>query len=82
MGINLKRLALIAVGGALLASCGGSDNAAVVTPPVVVPPAARIEDGFGANFGTTYRADPNTEARDPAAGDISPVDATKEPTTI
>lgn len=68
--------------GAGLAACGGGDNAAPPPPVVVVPPAPKLEDGFGANFGIAYRADPNTDAKDPAAGDIVPLSLTTEATTI
>lgn len=77
-----KIAAITAVAGAL-AACG-SDNAPAPAPPTTAPPttAARIEDGFGANFGTAYRADVNSSPRDPVAGDIVPLDLTKDPTTI
>ncbi len=77
----LRNIALATLLAAALAACGGNDKAPA--PPVVVtPPAAKLEDSFGANFGTAYRADPNTEAKDPAAGDIVPLSLTTEPTTI
>lgn len=64
-----------------LAACGGDDNdGAVVTPPT--PPSAKLEDGFGANFGTTYRAGNNTDPRDPAAGDVIAVSATTDPVPV
>ena len=71
---------LVAVG---LTACGGNDTPAPA-PPVVVPPppAAKLEDGFGAVFGTTFRADANGEATDPSPGDIIPLDLTKEAVTI
>lgn len=66
-----------------LAACG-SDNSAPPPAPVVTtpPPAARLEDGFGAGFGTAFRADVNGVARDPVAGDLAPLDLTKDATTI
>lgn len=67
--------------GAGLAACG-SNNAPPPPPVVVVPPAAKLEDGFGANFGIAYRADPNTDAKDPVVGDIIPLSLTTDPTTI
>lgn len=76
-----KRILAICFASAALAACGNSNNSA--TPPVVVtPPAAKLEDQFGANFGTAYRADPNSVAKDPAPGDIIPVDPTKDAVTI
>ena len=77
----LRNIAVVTVLAAALAACGGEDKAP--TPPVVVtPPAAKLEDGFGTNFGTAYRADPNTEAKDPAPGDLVPLSLTTDPTTI
>lgn len=81
-----RRILAVCLAGTALASCGGGgggDNAAPA-PPVVVPPppAPRLEDGFGANFGIAFRADPNTEARDPVAGDIIPLSLVTDPTTI
>ncbi len=69
---------LICVGflGTLLAGCGSSDSPAPPPPVVVAPPTARVEDQFGANFGVAYRADPNSIARDPVAGDIIPLSLT------
>ena len=81
----IRNIAVVTLLGIGLAACGGSDNTASPPPvPVVVPPlpAPRLEDGFGVNFGTAFRADANTEARDPVAGDIIPLSLTTEPTTI
>lgn len=78
---NTKRIIALCLLSAGLAACGSNNTPA--TPPVVVPPpAAKLEDQFGVNFGTAYRADPNTEAKDPAAGDIIPLDPTKDAVTI
>ena len=77
------KVAGIAALAAGLAACGsGNSTTAPVVPPVVVPPAPRLEDTFGTNFGTAYRADANTDARDPAPGDIIPLSLTTEATTI
>lgn len=84
MNIRTRNLVVIGMFGAGLAACGSdNDNAAAPAPPVVVaPPAPRLEDGFGANFGTAFRASPNTDATDPAAGDLIPLDLTKDAVTI
>lgn len=79
------RILAICLAGTALASCGGGgDDTPAPAPPVVVPPppAPRLEDGFGANFGTAFRADLNGEARDPVAGDIIPLNLATDPTTI
>ena len=78
----LRNVTAVALMGAGLAACGSGKKTAPPPPVVVVPPAAKLEDGFGANFGIAYRADPNTDAKDPAAGDIVPLSLTTDPTTI
>lgn len=82
MTSNARRILAICLVSAAVTACGGSNDAAPAPPVVVTPPAARLEDGFGTGFGTAYRAEPNTDARDPVPGDINPVDPTKESTTI
>jgi hypothetical protein len=79
---NTKRIIAICLASAALADCGGSNNTPPAPPVAVTPPAAKLEDQFGAGFGTAFRADPNTEAKDPAPGDVNPVDPTREPITI
>ena len=77
------KITLIATLAGGLAACGSDNAASPPSPaPVVPPPASKVEDGFGVNFGTAFRADANTNARDPAAGDIIPLDLTKNATTI
>ena len=78
----LKSMLFVAVAGAALAACGGGGSETAPPPVVVVPPAAKLEDGFGINFGIDYRADPNTDAKDPVPGDIIPLDLTIDPVTI
>jgi|APFEC2959095136_1045048.scaffolds.fasta_scaffold00031_31 hypothetical protein len=77
------KFAGIAVLAGGLAACGSTDSTAppvpAPTPPVA---AAPIEDGFGAGFGTAFRADANSVPRDPVAGDIIPLDLTKDATTL
>lgn len=81
MARSIRTIVLVASLAAGLAACGdGGSNTS--PPPVVVPPAPKLEDGFGANFGLAYRADPNSEAKDPTGGDIVPLSLTTEPTTI
>lgn len=64
-----------------LAGCGGGKGGMAVTlPPSMSPP--RLEDQFGAGFGTAFRQDRNTEPGDPAAGDIEAVSVTTEPREI
>lgn len=81
MTSKAQRFLAICLLSATVTACG-SNNANTTPVALVTPPAAKVEDGFGAGFGTAYRADPNTEAKDPVATDINPVDPTKEPTTI
>ena len=79
---NTKRIIAICLASAALAACGGSNNTPPAPPVAVTPPAAKLEDQFGAGFGTAFLADPNTEAKDPAPGDLNPVDLLREPITI
>lgn len=67
---------------AVLSAC--SDNNVTTTPttPPVVTPTVRLEDQFGAGFGTRFRADANTRATDPLAADLGPVSITTDPVTI
>ena len=76
-----KTATIAAIAGGLTA-CGSDTSTApptVVTPP---PVTTKVEDGFGANFGIAYRADVNGIAKDPVAGDIGPLDLTKDATTL
>jgi hypothetical protein len=47
-----------------------------------MPPAQRLEDMFGQGFGQTFRADPNSDPRNPAAGDIIPLDPARDATPV
>lgn len=81
------RLAAAAMTVGVLAACGDGNQSTVtppVTPPPVVvpPPAPKLEDQFGTNFGIAYRADPNTDAKDPAPGDIVPLSLTTDPVAL
>lgn len=82
----MKALIIKASVGALLAATlagcggGGGGDGGVVTPPP--PPSARLEDGFGAGFATSYRASPNTDPRDPATSDINGVSVTTDPVAV
>lgn len=79
----LHRVALLAVLCSGLAACGGSGKKRQPppdAPPVVV--TARQEDKFGVAFGMAFRADPNSEPRAVADGDIIPISFTDEPIPI
>lgn len=77
------RIAAVAMVAGGLSACG-NNNYSAPPPPVVVPPppAPKVEDQFGTNFGIAYRADPNTDAKDPMAGDIIPLSLTTDPVTL
>ncbi len=80
---TIRNVAAVVLFAAGLAACGGNDSSAPPVPPVVVvPPAPRLEDQFGANFGTAYRKSADTDATDPVAGDIVPLSLTTEAVTI
>ena len=76
-----KKILLVSAFAALaLAGCGGGGGKAMAPQP---PPAAvRIEDQFGAGFGTAFRQDRNVESTEPAAGDLEPLSLTTEPREI
>lgn len=76
------RLAALAIAAGGVSGCGGGTDSPAVTPPPVVVPAAKLEDQFGTNFGIAYRNNPNTDATDPASGDIIPLSLTTDPVTI
>lgn len=71
--------AAMLVGG--LAACGNNNTPTPITQPPPVP-AAKLEDQFGAGFGVAYRADANTDAKDPVPGDIVPLSLTTDPVAI
>lgn len=82
MSKMIRNVAAVTLIGAGLAACGGGGKSSEPPPPVVVPPAPKLEDGFGANFGIAYRNDMNTDAKDPATGDVIPLSLTTDPTAI
>ena len=72
------------VGGLAACDGGGGGGEIIVTPPPVTPPTppSRLEDQFGANFGTTFRAANNTDPRDPQSGDLNAVSFTTDPIPV
>jgi hypothetical protein len=74
-------LRLIGIGMAvlLLSGCSSSSTPETTTTTVVTP---RQEDAFGTNFGASFRQTPNADPSVPAAGDITPLSLTTEPTAI
>lgn len=77
----IRNAAAVALATLGLAACGGGGGGGmtVVTPP---PPSAALEDAFGAGFATSYRANPNTDPREPAAADIIAVSPTTDPVAV
>lgn len=87
MAHSIRTFAGIALAAATLAACGDDNNDVVAPPvappPVVVAPPPPVEDGFGAGFGTAFRANNNTDpARDPVPGDLIPLSLTTEAVTL
>lgn len=83
----IRNMALLAVLAGGLAACGDDNDQPAPPPPpppvvVVPPPVAGVEDGFGANFATAYRNNPNTDATDPAPGDVPALSLTTEAVVI
>lgn len=70
--------------GLALSACGSSTSA----PPVGQAPGpgpvgvVRQEDQFGTQFGTAFRADPNSEPFAVNDGDLIAISFTTEPVTI
>lgn len=81
MAHTLRKVAALTILTAGLSACDDNKNQSTVITPTPAP-VAKLEDGFGANFGIAYRADPNTEAKDPAVGDIIPLTLTVEPVPL
>lgn len=75
------RLLAVAVAAGGVSACGSSGSTTAAPPPVVTP-AAKLEDQFGTNFGIAFRNNPNTDATDPAPGDIIPLSLTTDPVAI
>ena len=86
---TMKRVLLHSAAAAALAAglsaCGGGGGGdgggggGTDTPP---PQSSRLEDQFGVNFGTAFRAAANGDPRDPAPGDLIPVSFTTDPVNI
>ena len=85
----MNKLVLAAVLVAGLSACGSGGNGGGTNPsppvggtppPVTTPPAPpTLAEQFGSVFATIFNADPNSEPRDPADGDIVAVNLTAEP---
>ena len=79
----MRKTLIVATGLAALslAGCGGGGKGVmmVVTPPAAPP---RIEDQFGAGFGTAFRTDRNVEPGEPTGGDIEALTLNTEPREI
>jgi hypothetical protein len=84
----MRTTALALLIGAGVAACDGGDDGGgeviVAPPPPAPPPTAptRLEDQFGANFGTAFRAAANTDPRDPQPGDLVGVSFTTDPIPV
>ena len=77
---HLIRSAAILGLGLSIAACGSGNNAP--SPPGGGGVVTKQEDQFGLAFGTTFRANPNSEPYSPQDGDIVAVSLTAEPVTI
>ncbi len=87
----MKRLVLsISITGAtlMLSACGSSSSGVTVvggsgtgtTPPATgTTPPPLAPASFGASFAAFFAADPNTDARVPAAADVPALNTTANP---
>lgn len=81
MTISKRLLVVLGLAALGLASCGGGAGGGmmVVQPPMAPP---RLEDQFGAGFGSAFRQDRNGEPGEPAAGAIEPLSVTGDPREV
>jgi hypothetical protein len=78
-----RKVLLPAVAAAIaLGACDDYGDDGYTSPPPPPPPPARLEDQFGARFGTAFRANANAEPIDPMAGDIIALSLTTDPIAI
>lgn len=72
----MRKLMLALALAVAASACGGGGGGGGL------PQQQRLEDTFGAGFGQAFRANPNSDPRDPAAGDVVPADLTRDATPI
>jgi len=72
-------LGLILLASAPLSSCGKQADSGADRFGTFDVAAKRTEDQFGKGFGEAYRADPNSEPKPVAEGDVVPVSMVAEP---
>ena len=72
---------VLCVSAAALAACGGGGIKVKPGGPGAGP-AAKLEDSFGAGFAAAFQQGPNTDPREPAAGDVIAVSATTDPVPV
>ncbi len=70
--------------GLALSACGSSSSVPPISPSPMPTSstAVRQEDQFGTQFGTAFRADPNSEPFAVNDGDLIAISFTTEPVTI
>lgn len=72
---------LLLIAGVPLSACGKQADSGGDFDTFDVA-AKRSEDQFGQGFGEAYRADPNSEPRPVAEGDVVPVSMVAEPVQL
>ena len=72
-------LGLVLLASAPLSACGKQADSGADRFETFDVAAKHSEDQFGEGFGEAYRADPNSEPRPVADGDVVPVSMVDEP---
>ena len=80
----MKILAAVGVVSLALSACEDNDDLVEEIPEEPEEPEepAGFEDQFGANFGSAFRADPNSDPVSPEAGDLIDVTLKEDPVDV
>lgn len=73
---------LILLASAPLSACGKQADRGADRFETLDVAAKQSEDQFGLRFGEAYRADPNSEPKSVAEGDVVPVSMVAEPVQL
>ena len=82
MNSGRRLVGLLLIAGVPLSACGKQADSGSGDFETFDVAAKRSEDQFGQGFGEAYRADPNSEPRPVAEGDVVPVSMVAEPVQL